>query len=151
VGFVSLRPLRDLFADRRNLHAILGADEERYGFGRSRHRPVGERRHRYGSEARFSRAVRSPGHRALPAAGLERRHCLRFACICASELKPMASRNRRHSLFARHGLSRLAGAAISQRNLARFCPARGELPLFGGPRLLAVGISAQLAQTLTTQ
>src|SRR5262249_27830412 len=61
--------------------------------------------------------------------------------ICASELKPMASRNRRHPLFARHGLSRLAGPAISQRNLARLCPARGELPLLGGPRMLAVGIS----------
>jgi hypothetical protein len=28
-----------------------------------------------------------------------------------------------------------------QRNLARFCPASGELPLFGGPRLLPLGIS----------
>src|SRR6266702_3403110 len=60
VGSASLRPLRDLFADRRNLHAILGADEKRSGFGKSRYRRLAERCHRYDPEARTSRAVRSP-------------------------------------------------------------------------------------------
>ena len=32
-------------------------------------------------------------------------------------------------------------ACASQRDLAWFYLARGELPLFGGPRLLALGIS----------
>jgi hypothetical protein len=32
-------------------------------------------------------------------------------------------------------------ARASQRDLASFYLARGELPLFGGPRLLALGIS----------
>src|SRR6516165_64835 len=53
----------------------------------------------------------------------------------------MASRDRRHSLLARHALSCLAAPALSQRDLAWFCIARGKLPLFGGPRLLALGIS----------
>src|SRR5262249_55373180 len=35
---------RDLFIDRRNLHAIPGADERRSGFGKSRHRRLVERR-----------------------------------------------------------------------------------------------------------
>jgi hypothetical protein len=48
---------------------------------------------------------------------------------------------RRHSLLAWYALSSLAGPALSQRNLARLCTARSKLPLFGGPRLLAVGIS----------
>jgi hypothetical protein len=35
----------------------------------------------------------------------------------------------------------LAAPALSQRDLAEFCVARGKLPLFGSPRLLALGIS----------
>src|SRR5512132_3099087 len=97
--------------------------------------------HRYVPEARTSRAVRSPGHRCLPAAGLERCHCLRLVCVRPPEREPMASRNRRHSLFSRRALSCLAGATLSQCDLARFCADRRKLPLFGGPRLLAVGIS----------
>src|SRR6516164_5999484 len=50
----------------------------------------------------------------------------------------MASRDRRHSLLARHALSCLAAPALSQRDLAWFCIARGKLSLFGGPRLLAL-------------
>src|SRR5262249_39230290 len=53
----------------------------------------------------------------------------------------MASRDRRHSLLARHALSRLAAPALSQRDLAWFCIARGKLSLFGGPRLLSLGIN----------
>src|SRR6516165_3026212 len=53
----------------------------------------------------------------------------------------MASRDRRHSLLARHALSCLAAPALSQRDLAWFCIARGKLSLFGGPRLLALGIN----------
>jgi hemolysin III len=44
-----------------------GADEKRSGFGRSRRRRLVERRHRHGSEARTSRAVRSPGRRSVGA------------------------------------------------------------------------------------
>jgi hypothetical protein len=141
VDSAALRPLRDLFIDRRNLHTVPGADEKRSGFDRSWRRRVVERRHRHRSEARTSRAVRSPGHRSLPAAGLERCHRLRLACIRPPEREPMASRNRRHSLFSRRALSCLAGPAFSQRDLACFCAARSELPLLGGPRLLAMGIS----------
>src|SRR5262245_12227403 len=53
----------------------------------------------------------------------------------------MASRDRGHSLFARHGLPCVAAPALSQRHLARFCVNRGKLSLFGSPRLLALGIS----------
>ena len=109
--------------------------------GLSRRRRMVERRRRHGSEARTSRAIRSPGRHSLPAAGLERCHCLRFACVCPPEREPMASRNRRHSLFSRRALSCLAGPALSQCDLARFRADRRKLPLFGGPRLLAIGIS----------
>src|SRR5262245_36787619 len=77
----SLRPLRDLFIDRRNLHAFFGADERRFGLGRSRHRRLVKRHRRHGAEARTSRTVRSPGHHSLPAAGLERYHYLRLPRI----------------------------------------------------------------------
>ena len=53
----------------------------------------------------------------------------------------MASRDRRHSLFSRRALSCLAGPALSQCDLARFRADRRSLPLFGGPRLLALGVS----------
>jgi hypothetical protein len=102
-----------------------------------------ERRHRHRSEACTSRAVRSPSRRSLPAAGLEQCHCLRLACICPPEREPMASRNRRHPLFSRRALSCLAGPALSQCDLARFRADRRKLPLFGGPRLLAMGISGR--------
>ena len=140
VGSAPLRPLRDLFVDRRNLHAVPGADEKRSGFGRSRRRRVAERRHRHGSEARASRAVRSSGRRSLPAAGLERCHCLRLACVCPPEREPMAARDWRHPLLAWHAVSCLAGPALSQRDLAWFCAARSELPLFGGPCLFDMGV-----------
>src|SRR5215813_14152437 len=141
MGFASLRPLRDLFIDRWNLHAIFGADEKRFGLGRSRHRRLAKRRRRHGTEARTSRAVRSPRHHSLLAAGLERCHCLRLPRICHPQLELMASRDRGHSLLAWCALSCLAAPALSQRDLAWFCAARGKLPLFGGPRLLALGIS----------
>jgi hypothetical protein len=137
----ALRPLRDLFIDRRNLHTVPGADEKRSGFGRSRPRRMVERRHRHRSEARTSRSARSLGHRSLPATGLERCHCLRLACIRPPEREPMASRNRRHSLFSPRALSCLAGPALSQCDLARFRADRRKLPLFGGPRLLTMGIN----------
>ena len=98
-------------------------------------------RRRHDAEARTSRAVRSPGCRSLPAAGLERCHCLRLPRICHPQLEPMASRDRGHSLLAWCALSCLAAPALSQRDLAWFCTARGKLPLFGGPRLLALGVS----------
>src|SRR6516225_8942359 len=60
----------------------------------------------------------------------------------------MASRDRRHSLLARHALSCLAAPALSQRDLAWFCIARGKLSLFGGPRLLALGINRPSACSL---
>src|SRR5919197_1191992 len=69
---------------------VPGADEKRCGFGRSWRRRLVERRHRHGSETRTSRAVRSPGRHSLPAAGLERCHCLRLACIWPPEREPMA-------------------------------------------------------------
>src|SRR5215472_18061273 len=144
MGSASLRPLRDLFIDRRNLHAIFGADERRFGLGRSRHRRLVKRHRRHGAEARTSRTVRSPGHHSLPAAGLERYHYLRLARICHPELEPMASRDRGRPLLARHALSCLAAPALSKRDLAWFCPARGKLPLFGGPRLPALGVSGLL-------
>ena len=53
----------------------------------------------------------------------------------------MAARDRGHSLFARRALSCLAGPPLSQRHLAWFCVTCGKLPLFGSPRLLALGIS----------
>src|SRR5262249_1829176 len=144
MGSAPVRPLRDLFIDRRNLHAIPGADEKRSGFSRSRSRRLVERRHRHGSEARTSRAVRSPGRRSLPAPGLERCRCLRLAGICPPERNPLASRDRRHSLLSRRRLSCLAELALSQRNLAWLCAARGELPLFGDNGLLAIGYKRQL-------
>src|SRR5262249_43143630 len=107
-------------------------------------RSLVERRHRHGSEACTSRAVRSPGRRPLSAPGLERCHCLRLAGICPPEREPMASRDRRHSLFSRGVLSCLAGLALSQCHLAWLCAARGELPLFGGTGLLAIGYERQL-------
>ncbi len=76
---------------------------------------------------------------SLPAAWLERHHCLRLARH-APKLKPMASRDRGHPLYAWHALSCFAALALSQRDLARFCAGRGKLPLFGGPRLFAVGL-----------
>ena len=63
------------------LHAVSDADEERSGFGKSRHRRLVERRHRHGSEARPSGAVRSPCRRSLPVAWLERCHGVRLARI----------------------------------------------------------------------
>src|SRR5262249_35704399 len=141
MGSASLRPLRDLFIDRRDLHAIFGANEKRFGLGRVRDRHLVERRRRHDAEARTSTAVGSLGCRALPAAGLERCHCLRLPRICHPQLEPMASRDRGHSLLAWCALSCLAASALSQRDLAWFCAARGKLPLFGGPRLLALGIS----------
>src|SRR5262249_30156611 len=97
--------------------------------------------HRHGSEARTSRAVRSPGRRSLSAPGLERCHCLRLAGTCPPECESVASRNRRHPLFSRRALSCLAGLALSKRNLAWLCAGCGVLPLFGGTGLLAMGIS----------
>src|SRR5262249_31621059 len=144
------RPLRDLFIDRRNLYAICGADEKRSGLGRSRHRRLVERRRRHGAEARTSRAVRAPSRHSLPAAGLERCHSLRLPRICHPQLEPMAARDRGHSLFARHGLSCLAAPALSQRHLAWFCVTCGKLPLFGSPRLLAVGISGLFSVPIGT-
>ena len=47
------------------------------------------------------------------------------------------------SLFSRRALSCLARLAFSQRNLAWLCATRGELPLFGGTGLLAMGISGR--------
>src|SRR5215467_13090050 len=141
MGSAPLRPLPDLFIDRRNLHAISGTDEKRSSLGKSRHRRLVERRRRHGAEARTSRTVRSPGHHSLPAAGLERYHYLRLPRICHPELEPMASRDRGRPLLARHALSCLAAPALSKRDLAWFCPARGKLPLFGSPRLLALSIS----------
>src|SRR5215831_12917194 len=78
MGSASLRPLRDLSIDRGNLHAIFGSDEKRFGLGRSRHRRLVQRHRRHGAEARTSGTVRSPRHHSLPAAGLERYHCLRL-------------------------------------------------------------------------
>src|SRR6516164_4805110 len=141
MGSASLRPLRDLFIDRRDLHAIFGANEKRFGLGRFRDRHLVERRRRHEAEARTSRAVRSPGCRYLPAAGWERSRRLRLPRICHPQLEPMASRDRGHSLLAWCALSCLAAPALSQRDLAWFCAARGKLPLFGGPRLLALGVS----------
>src|SRR5262249_52745907 len=53
----------------------------------------------------------------------------------------MASRDRGRPLLARRAFSCLAAPALSKRDLAWFCVARGKLPLFGGLRLLALGIS----------
>jgi hypothetical protein len=88
-----------------------------------------KRRHRHGSEARASRAVRSPGHRALPDAGMERRHCLRVARICPAELKPMASRNRSSSYglplsSAKPARRRGSGAGHAASRSKRSTPAR---------------------------
>src|SRR5262249_57201699 len=85
--------------------------------------------------------VGSPAWRALRPAGLARCHCLRLRRICHPQLEPMVSRDRGHSLLAWCALSCLAAPALSQRDLAWFCAARGKLPLFGGPRLLALGVS----------
>ena len=62
----------------------------------------------------------------------------------------MASRDRGRPLLARHAFSCLAAPALSKRDLAWFGAARGKLPLFGNPRLLALGISGLLrfAQSL---
>jgi hypothetical protein len=54
---------------------------------------------------------------------------------------PSSSRDRGHSLLAWRALSCLTAPALSQRDLAWFCVARGKLPLFGSSRLLALGIS----------
>jgi hemolysin III len=56
------------------------------------------------------------------------------------EREPVASRDRRHSLFSRRALSCLAGLALSERNLARIRAARSELPLCGGAGLFAMDI-----------
>jgi hemolysin III len=72
-----------------------------------------------------SGAVRSSRRRSLPTPRLERCHCLRLVGICPPEQEPMASRHRRHSLFTRRPLSCLAQPALSQRNLAWLCAARG--------------------------
>jgi hypothetical protein len=64
-----------------------------------------------------------------------------FACVRPPEREPMASRNRRHSLFSRRAVSCLAGPTLSQCDPARFRADRRKLPLFGGPRLLAMGIN----------
>ena len=53
----------------------------------------------------------------------------------------MASRDRGRPLLARHAILCLAAPALSKRDLAWFCVARGRLPLFGGPRLLDLGLS----------
>src|SRR5262249_48315631 len=150
MGSASLRPLRGLFIDRRNLYAIFGADEKRSSVGKSWHRRLVECCRRHGAETCTARTIRSPGHHSLPAAGLERCHCLRLPRICNPQLEPMASRDRGRPLLARHALSCLAGPALSKRDLAFFCVARGRLPLFGGPRLLARGISAMSINHLPT-
>jgi hypothetical protein len=97
-----------------------------------------------------ARTVRSPGRCTLPAAGLERYRCLRLPRICNPQLEPMASRDRGRPLLARRAFSCLAAPALSKRDLAFFCVARGRLPLFGGPRLLALGISAMSINHLPT-
>src|SRR5215472_3544665 len=106
-----------------------------------------KRHRRHGAEALTSRTVRSPRHHSLPAAGLERCHCLRLPRICHSQLEPMASRDRGRPLLARHAFSCLAAPALSQRDLAWFCIARDKLSLFGGPRLLALGITGKSCGT----
>jgi Haemolysin-III related len=74
---------------------------------------------------------------SMPAARLERYRCLRLPRICHPQPEPMASCGRGYSLLVRHALSSLGALALSQRDLAWFCLARGKLPLFGCPRLLA--------------
>ena len=113
VGSTALRPLRDLFVDRRNLHAFPSADEKRSGFSGSRPRSLAERGHWYGSQTRTSRSVRPLGDRALLAARVERCHCLRYACICPAERELMASRDWWNSLLTWGRLSYLAGPALS--------------------------------------
>jgi Haemolysin-III related len=89
---------------------------------------------RHRPEARTSRPVRSPGRRSLPAAGLERCHCLRLARIGPPEREPVASRNRRRSLFSWRALACLAELALSERDLARVRAARRELLACRGHR-----------------
>jgi hypothetical protein len=113
VGSTALRPLRDLFVDRRNLHAFPSPDEKRSGFSGSRPRSLAERGHWYGSQTRTSRSVRPLGDRALLAARVERCHCLRYACICPAERELMASRDWRHSLLTWGRLSYLAAPTLS--------------------------------------
>jgi hypothetical protein len=79
-----------------DLHAVPGADEERRG-GRPRGRPLVERAYRHDAQARTARTVRSPGHRSLLAARLERCHRLRPVRIRAPEPEPVAA-PRRYSL-----------------------------------------------------
>src|SRR6266480_3220547 len=63
----------------------------------------------------------------------------------------MASRNRRHSLFSRRAVSCLAGPPLSQCDLARFRADRRKLPLFGAPRLLAMGITGMARRSVVPQ
>src|SRR5262249_27282753 len=111
------------------IHAISGTDEKRSRLGRSRHRRLVERRRWRDAEARSSRPVRSPVHHSMPAARLERYRCLRLPRICHPRPEPMASCGRGYSLLVRHALSSLGALALSQRDLAWFCLARGRLPL----------------------
>src|SRR5271166_3129894 len=132
----SLRSLCDLFADRGDLHALPGLDEEWSCFRDADHRHLVERAPRHVPQARPSRPVRPPLHCSLPAPGVERGVCLRACDARCPALEPVAARDRRASLFPGHPLSFLGAAALSKRDLARLCAACGELPLLGGSRLL---------------
>src|SRR5262245_27793328 len=66
---------------------------------------------------------------------MEWRLRVRFDRIYAPERKYMASRNRRHSLLARHAFPYVGAPAFSERDLARVCAARVKLSLFGDPSM----------------
>jgi len=106
-GFCPVRPFRDLFIDRRNLHAVPVQMKALWLQQVLRWR-MGERRHRHGSEAGTSRAVRSSGVVL----------CLLLvgAVVIAYDSFASASRARAYgfsqsaaSLFSRRAVSFLAG------------------------------------------
>ncbi len=78
----------------------------------SRHRRLGERGHRHGSQARASGAVRSPGGRAFPAARLERCDRLRVRSLPSSRLRAYGC-SRSAAFSTRSAYSFMAGTACA--------------------------------------
>src|SRR5664280_1784525 len=124
-----LRPFVDLSADRGHLHAVHLADGERHRPHRSVHLRLADRGRRHCAQALLAGAVRPPLDRILSAARLERHTGLRAGGRGGPPDDPVADRHRRHPLFHRRRVSRLAAPALSYRDLARLRRDRRAVPL----------------------
>src|SRR4051812_11100706 len=134
MGAAPLRSLGDLSLDRGDLHPVHHAAEGQLFRHRGPDRRVvsGDRRHR--AEDRTAGPVRPAGDRTLPRHGLERHDALRRGGGEAADTDAGFHARRRHTVYFRRDLPRLAAAAFPERDLAWLRLARRGLPLYGYTR-----------------